>query len=137
MNKTLLFGALGTIALGASVYATGVFAATETTRNFGPNHTAERHEQMEKAFETNDYAAWKNLMGNRRAAQVITAETFPKFARMHELREDGKTDEANALRTELGLGAGNGSRHTANHRGTGARNGFVDSNNDGVCDRQQ
>jgi len=125
MNKPLLFGALGAITLGTAVYATGVFAATETLRGFGPNHTPERHQQMEKTFETNDYAAWKNLMGDRGAARVITAETFPKFARMHELREDGKIDEADKLRAELGLNTRIGQNENAHRADRGMHGNFA------------
>lgn len=76
----------------------------------GPNYTEERHTAMEKAFETRDYNAWKALMAGRgRVTQVINAQNFAKFAEAHELAEQGKLNEANAIRTELGLGLKNGS----------------------------
>jgi len=76
----------------------------------GPNYTPERHEAMEKAFESNDYNAWKNLMqGKGRVTQVINESNFAKFAQVHQLMEEGKTVEAQALRQELGLGLKNGS----------------------------
>lgn len=76
----------------------------------GPQYSQERHEAMEKAFETNDYAAWKELMQNRgRVTQVVTAENFAKFAQAHELMEEGKVAEAQQIRQELGLGLRDGS----------------------------
>ncbi len=76
----------------------------------GPNYSVERHETMEKAFENNDYNAWKNLMQNRgRVTQVINKDNFAKFAEMHRLVEQGKTQEANQIRQSLGLGLQNGS----------------------------
>ncbi len=76
----------------------------------GPNYTEERHEAMTKAFETNDYEAWKALMqGRGRVMQVVNKDNFAKFAQAHRLALQGKTDEANAIRQELGLGTGNGS----------------------------
>jgi len=74
----------------------------------GPNYTPERHEAMEKAFETNDYNAWKQLMESNqrrgRVLDVINESNFAKFSQMHELMEQGKTTEAQAIRQELGLG---------------------------------
>lgn len=76
----------------------------------GPNYTQERHEAMEKAFENKDYNTWKTLMaGKGRVTQVVNAQNFAKFAQIHELNEQGKTDEANKIRAELGLGLHNGS----------------------------
>lgn len=75
----------------------------------GPNCTAERHEAMEKAFENNDYDAWKELMGDRgRVTQVITAENFSRFSEAHRLMEEGRIEEARQIRAELGLGLKNG-----------------------------
>ena len=76
----------------------------------GPNYTQERHEAMTKAFENNDYNAWKSLMDGRgRVTQVINAQNFGRFAEAHKLALQGNTSEANAIRTELGLGLRNGS----------------------------
>lgn len=73
----------------------------------GPNYTPERHEAMQKAFSDKDYQAWKGLMAGRgRASQVVNEGNFARFSEMHQLMLDGKIDEANKIRTELGLGAG-------------------------------
>lgn len=99
-----------------AVVAGGLFFLPQDTSAYkgdpnvkGPNYTAERHDAMEKAFETRDYNAWKNLMqGRGRVTQVVTKDNFAKFAQAHELAEQGKTAEANAIRAELGLGIGSG-----------------------------
>lgn len=76
----------------------------------GPNYSAERHEAMTKAFENNDYSAWKDLMvGKGRVTQVVNEGNFSQFAQAHKLALEGKKDEANKIRTDLGLGLRNGS----------------------------
>ena len=83
----------------------------------GPNYTEERHAAMEKAFENNDYDAWKNLMqGRGRVTQIVTKDNFAKFAQVHKLEEEGKVQEAQKIREELGLGLRNG---TGQGRGMG------------------
>ena len=75
----------------------------------GPNYTAERHEAMEKAFASNDYNAWKNLMAGRgRVTQVVNQNNFARFAEAHKLAEEGKYAEADVIRKELGLRMSNG-----------------------------
>lgn len=75
----------------------------------GPNCSPERHEAMVQAFENKDYNAWKNLMqGKGRVTEVINEGNFARFAEMHKLRLEGNTDEANKIRTELGLGLRDG-----------------------------
>ncbi|MFA6005703.1 MAG: hypothetical protein WC775_04430 [Patescibacteria group bacterium] len=111
MKKTLLtLTALSIVAGGLLISSPSVRAYRGDPAVQGPNYTAERHEAMEKAFATNDYNAWKNLMqGRGRVTQVVNKDNFAKFAKAHELAEDGKTQEAAAIRTELGLGLQNGS----------------------------
>ena len=89
---------IGTIAAG-SIHA---YQGDYTKK--GPNCTTDRHEAMEKAFDNNDYNAWKNLMqGRGRATQVVTKDNFAKFAQAHKLAEQGKYAEADAIRKNLGL----------------------------------
>ena len=141
MKKNIVIGALGLAVLGSAVFASGVFASQGrmVDGQVGPNYTPERHAAMEKAFESKDYAAWKNLMGNKGAARVVTQENFAKFSQMHELRDAGKTEQANAIRTELGLrqgtgkGQGGGAMHNG-QRGQNKNGNFVDANGDGKCD---
>lgn len=111
MNKTFL--KLSTFALIAGstlIGASSAYAYRGDATVQGPNCTPERHTAMLQAFENKDYNAWKSLMaGKGRVAQVITKDNFAKFAQMHKLRLEGKTEEANAMRTELGLGMRDGS----------------------------
>jgi len=76
----------------------------------GPDCTEERHQEMEQAFENNDFQAWSNLMqGKGKVIQVVNEGNFARFAEAHKLAEEGKMDEVKQIRTELGLGLGNGS----------------------------
>lgn len=110
-NKTIMFG-LTTLILGGLVLAPKAVEAYRGDPSVkGPNYTKERHEAMEKAFASKDYNAWKNLMQNRgRVTQVINQDNFTQFAKAHELAEQGKLQEANQIRQELGLGLQNGRR---------------------------
>ncbi len=95
---------VGAIGLGA---VTTTLAYQGDPAKTGPNCTPERHGAMEKAFESNDYNAWKNLMQDRgRVSKIITQDNFAKFAEVHRLAEQGKYAEANTIRQELGLGQG-------------------------------
>lgn len=111
MNKTsLLLGLMTLIVAGAVIVPQAALAYKGDPSVKGPSCTEERHEAMEKAFNNNDYNAWKNLMqGKGKVTQVINAQNFAKFAQAHKLADQGKTAEANKIRTELGLGLQNGS----------------------------
>lgn len=111
MNKTIL-------TLSATALILGGLIAIPTYANAyrgdpavkGPNYTEERHEAMEKAFNANDYNAWKNLMqGRGRVTQVVNKDNFAKFAQAHKLAEEGNLAESTKIRQELGLGLQNGS----------------------------
>jgi hypothetical protein len=74
----------------------------------GPNYSEEKHTLMQKAFETNDYSAWKNLMQNRgRVIQIINENNFSKFSEAHKLALSGDIEGAQKIRQELGLGLKN------------------------------
>jgi len=111
MNKTLIFLGLAAFVIGSAVItpkAVQAYRGDPAVKS--PNYTQERHEAMEKAFENKDYSAWKSLMiGRGRVTQVINAQNFARFAEAHKLALQGKTDEANKIRTELGLGLHNDS----------------------------
>jgi len=101
MNKKLLI--IASLVLGAGV----LFTTTSSALAY--NCTPERHEAMTRAFENKDYNAWKELrQGKGKVTQVVNEGNFNRFAEMHRLRLEGKTDEANQIRTELGLGMGKG-----------------------------
>jgi hypothetical protein len=104
-----------------------------------------------------NYSAWKAAMGDNkgRAASVVTEKNFDQFAQMHQLMADGKYEEAQKVRTELGLGQGRGGKsggcgmHNgtkgqgggcgmhSNGTGTGTGANFSDANNNGVCDHAE
>jgi hypothetical protein len=111
MNKKYI--ALGSIGLllGGLVLSSGkalAYRGDPTVQ--GPYYTEERHEEMTKAFENNDFNTWKEQMGGRgRVSQVINEENFSRFAEAHRLALEGKTEEAAKIREELGLGLQNGS----------------------------
>lgn len=110
----MLLGIASLALLGIMVAPQAILAYKGNPNVKGPNYSIARHEAMEKAFETNDYNAWKNLMvGQGRVTQVINAQNFSRFSQAHKLADQGKITEANAIRTELGLGNGYG-------RGNGA-----------------
>ncbi len=120
-NKFLL-GGLGFLGVSALVSGTLVASAYrgDPTKT-GPNYSPERHAQIEKAFESNDYATWKNLMnGKGRILNVVNEGNFARFSQIHKLMEEGKTDEANKIRAELGLGTSAGK---GVGRGVGNQNG--------------
>ena len=88
----------------------------------GPNYSEERHQAMTKAFESNDYNAWKELMqGKGRVTQVVNEQNFARFAEAHRLALEGKTEEAKKIREELGLGLRNGASYGG--QGDGQRMG--------------
>ncbi len=78
----------------------------------GPNCSPEQHEAVQSAIKNKDYNTWKRLMDNKGVTRKITSENFARFAEMVKLRLEGKTQEADKIRAELGLGvrsgAGNG-----------------------------
>lgn len=105
---------LGVLALSALAFGGLSYSALAYQGNYsqkGPNYSEERHALMTKAFEENDYNAWKSLMeGRGRAVEVITEDNFAKFSEARKLALEGKTEEANAIRAELGLRNGQGMR---------------------------
>lgn len=123
MTKESMILGIAALVLGGTLLSPRVLAYRGNPAVQGPYYTVERHEAMEKAFETNDYNTWKTLMGDRgtRVTSVVNANNFSQFAKAHELAEDGKIDEANKIRESLGLtqGAGNGTGHMGSGQGRG------------------
>ncbi len=110
IDKYLLAGAgiLGVMTLAITSQSALAFRGNAAGANGSP-FNPERHAQMEQAFASNDYTAWKNLMGGRgRVTEVVNQNNFSRFAEMHKLMTEGKTVEAQKIRAELGLGNGNG-----------------------------
>lgn len=111
MKKTTLGLVAVALILGvAGVSAGTTFAYKGDSAVKGPNYSIERHASMTKAFEDNDYTAWKDLMsGKGKVTQLINKDNFTKFAEAHRLALEGKKAEAQKIRQELGLGLNNGS----------------------------
>ena len=124
MNKKYI--ALGSVGLlvGGLVLSSGKALAYRGDPSVqGPYYSEERHEEMTKAFENNDYNAWKEQMGGRgRVSQVVNEQNFSRFAEAHKLALEGKTEEATKIRQELGLGLQDGS-------GKGVGGGFGRNSN--------
>lgn len=111
MNKKLIIlGTAGLVLGGFLLSSEKALAYRGDPSVQGPNYSAERHAAMTQAFENNDYNAWKELMqGKGRVTQVINEQNFARFAEAHKLALEGRTDEAQTIREELGLGFQNGS----------------------------
>jgi hypothetical protein len=136
-KHVVIGGAIASI-VGILAISQGVLAYRGDFSQTGPNYSPERHEQMEKTFENNDYNSWKNMMnGKGRVTEVVNEANFGRFSEMHRLVKEGKTDEAEKIREELGLGQGSGEGRGSGSRGQNRGGKFVDANHDGTCDRLQ
>ncbi|MBU4332333.1 hypothetical protein KKD19_05825 [Patescibacteria group bacterium] len=71
-----------------------------------------QQEQMQRIFENNDYTAWEALMQERLTAmqervnvfaESINQETFDATVEIRALMQEGKYEEARALREELDI----------------------------------
>lgn len=72
-----------------------------------------QHEAIQKAFENNDYEAWKTTVEQQakdhpnspkqEILNVVTEDNFSKFVEIHQLLKDKKLDEAKVIADELGL----------------------------------
>ena len=125
MRKLLTVAALAGAGLVLTTSAVNAYRGDANVK--GSDYTSERHEAMTQAFESNNYQAWKDAIGDRPMAQRINKENFAKFTEMHNLRAEGKTEEANQVRAELGFGLRNGSGQKAGGTGDGQgyRGGLV------------
>lgn len=121
MNKnTIMLGGAALILGGLLLSPNAAEAYKGEPGVEGPDCTEERHEEMEQAFENNDYQAWESLMqGKGRVTQVVNEGNFAQFAEAHKLMEEGKTEEASQIRQELGLGLKDGSGQGFKGQGMG------------------
>lgn len=127
-NK-ILFG-LSALALTALAFSPSLVNAYKGDPNVqGPNYSEDRHEVMEQAFANNDYNTWSQQVQGQGVKNKINETNFAKFSEAHRLSLEGKTQEAAAIRAELGLGLGNGS-------GQGSRGGNGQGQNAGNCINQ-
>lgn len=122
-----IYTKIGVVAIGLGVV--GVLAspakAFQGDPNMqGPNYTPERHDAMIKAFASNDYNSWKDLMAGRgRVSQVVNQENFSKFSEAHRLALSGDLEAAKNIRQEIGLGLRDGSHRSAQKSWNIQRNG--------------
>ncbi len=127
MKKITILGLLALMVVGMFFSTSLVSAYRGDYTAKGPDYTEERHEAMETAFESLDYATWRELMTangrNPRVVEVVTESNFETFVRAHEAGQNGDTETASALRAELGLNKGNGPRDGTGHGKMGQGNG--------------
>ena len=97
------FGAAAlSVVATTAIVAGGAYAYQGDRAQRGGN--SEQHEAMEQALENKDYNAWQELAPDKgKMSELITEENFARFAEMHKLMAEGKTDEAKAIGEELGL----------------------------------
>lgn len=126
------------IALGAMAIATiGIVAGSGVVSAYqgdptkeGPNHDADLHDLKTEAFDSKDYAVWRDLMEQQgstgRVLEVVNEENFNLFVQAHDAAESGNMELANELRAELGLNNGNGLKD-----GTGFRKGLGENRGSG------
>lgn len=111
-NKLIVLGTLAVALLGVIAFTTkDADAYRGDYTQVGPNHTEEREAQMEEIFESKSYEAWVALLtedGRNPGVldKIDSQEDFNSFVEARELALEGKTEEANAIREELGLGQG-------------------------------
>lgn len=107
-KKILIVSLLGVMAISGALAANKALAYQGDYTQKGPNYSDERHNLMTGAFQKRDYSAWKELMAGKggRVSQVINQENFAKFAEAHDLAIQGKYEESNKIREELGLRVG-------------------------------
>lgn len=134
-NSTKLLGGTFALAIAAVAIASPSLAYRGDPSVEGPDCSPEKHAVMEKAFQDNDYGAWKELMnGKGRVVQAVNADNFARFAEAHKLAEEGNLEEAKAIRAELGLGLKNGSGRDQGQRENGQEEGSKRGNRSGLKD---
>lgn len=117
MLLALTVGILTIVGVTQSIAYQGNFGTT-----YGPNHTEERGLAIESVMEEKNYEGWVSIMtedGRHPGVlnKIDTQEEFEKFAQAYVLAHEGKAEEANAIRSELGLGNGQANRGNGKHRG--------------------
>ena len=116
-NKGIILGVFSLAVIGTIAYGVGAFASQTQGRG---------------------------MMGQFGSNKAVSQQDSARFTQMHNLMVEGKFDEANAIRADLGLGQGGGrgmmSGRAAGNQGQRGQNrggNFVDANNDGICDHMQ
>jgi hypothetical protein len=70
---------------------------------FGNFKNKENFQAIKAAIEAGDFNAWLEAVGDSPLAEIITAENFDQFIQMHNLRQAGDIEAAQAIAEELGL----------------------------------
>lgn len=94
------------ILLALTLAAVSGFAATPDSAAL-----AAHHQKIDAAVAARDYDAWKaehDAFSQGKGGSKVTRENFETYAKMREAQTAGRTDEAQALRTQLGMGQGQG-----------------------------
>jgi len=108
----------------SALAATAASASDSTAVNASRD---EHRTRMEKAIEARDYDAWKaesDAWGSKgQASQKVTKDNFETLVKLHEAVKAGRTDEAAALRKELGMGEGKGGMGAGQGQGKCAKHG--------------
>ncbi|MCX7589815.1 MAG: hypothetical protein N2Z85_02660 [Patescibacteria group bacterium] len=106
MKKTILTTGVLTLIFGVLLSSkTLAYRGDPNVR--GPNCTDSQYQEVQNAIEKKDYNTWKKLMGDKGIARKINnQDEFNKFIQMRNYMLQKKYDEANKIKTELGLGGG-------------------------------
>ncbi|MBU1118787.1 hypothetical protein KKH43_02825 [Patescibacteria group bacterium] len=132
--------ALSALAFVLSAVSVASFArANDDSTESSVRPKMEQRDEMREAVENGDFAKWKETVESKpKVTDYITEENFSKFSEMHKLMRDGNREEAEKIREELGLpdkgmrGPGGKGKGRGMHR-----EGFIDKDGDGQCDRRQ
>ena len=118
-TATKIIGGVVAVIIAGVLTCSSVSAYRGDYSEQGPDYSPERHAEMIGVTNNDDYDAWSELMEDRgRADQVINEENFSKFAEARKLAQEGRYEEADAIREELGLRTRNGEK-------VGARKGMM------------
>ena len=105
MKKNTIIGMMALFVVGMIISVGAVSAYRGDYSVEGPNYTPERHEEMQQAFEDEDYESWYNLMTkdgrHPRVVDVVTEENFDLFIQAHDAGKSGQSETAAAIRAEL------------------------------------
>jgi len=92
--------AIAAAAIGATTF---VYAGENGFGFGGPmGPGGENHDEMIAAMESGDYDTWKDLVTSR-AEEFASEDNFNNMKQVHDLMAEGKVEEADALREELGM----------------------------------
>ena len=113
----------------------------------GPNYDADLHALKTDAFDSADFATWKDLMetsgSQGRVLDVVNEDNFDIFVQAHNAALAGDMDTSKELRSQLGLNNGNGPRDGTGYGkmngGSGKRlgQGHARGNGQGLSSGQQ